>query len=122
MSPERIVKKKTYLLFIFLEILMLLLGGLLGFILQSNLIIFFVLAFITVLLISTYLLTHFFRANQKSSLYEALFSQNNDAVFLLDLQGKHIAVNERAATMLGYTVEELQQLSFRQVVEPSEIS
>jgi PAS domain S-box-containing protein len=122
MNQERIMKKITYLLFILLEIVMLLLGGLLSFILQSNLVILFVAVLVAVLLVSTYLVSYFFRPNEKSSLYEALFSQNNDAVFLLDLQGKNIEVNERAATLLGYTVEELQQLSFRQMVEPSELS
>ena len=43
--------------------------------------------------------------------YRALFGQSHDAVFILDVQGKHLEVNQRAADLLGYTVEELTQLS-----------
>ncbi|NWG16157.1 MAG: PAS domain S-box protein, partial [Chloroflexi bacterium] len=34
-------------------------------------------------------------------------------VFILDLEGHHIEANQRAAEMLGYTIEEIQHLSFR---------
>lgn len=44
--------------------------------------------------------------------FSALFEQNNDAVFLLDLQGKHQFVNQQASQMLGYSVEELVDLTF----------
>jgi diguanylate cyclase (GGDEF)-like protein/PAS domain S-box-containing protein len=43
--------------------------------------------------------------------YRALFEQSHDAVFILDIQGKHLEVNQRAADLLGYTIEELMQLS-----------
>jgi diguanylate cyclase (GGDEF)-like protein/PAS domain S-box-containing protein len=43
--------------------------------------------------------------------YRALFEQSHDAVFILDVQGKHLEVNQRAADLLGYTVDELTQLS-----------
>ena len=43
--------------------------------------------------------------------YRALFEQSHDAVFILDMQGKHLDVNQRAADLTGYTVEELIQLS-----------
>ena len=43
--------------------------------------------------------------------YRALFEQSHDAVFILDVHGKHLEVNQRAADLLGYTVEELTQLS-----------
>jgi len=46
--------------------------------------------------------------------YYALFEQAHDAVFLLDFGGRHIQVNRRAADMLGYTPEEMQQLSVRE--------
>ncbi len=52
--------------------------------------------------------------------YRALFEQSNDAVFILDLSGKHIAANERAANMLGYTVEELLALCTRDVIAAGE--
>jgi diguanylate cyclase (GGDEF)-like protein/PAS domain S-box-containing protein len=43
--------------------------------------------------------------------YRALFEQSHDAVFILDMQGKHLDVNQRAADLTGYTVDELTQLS-----------
>ncbi len=43
--------------------------------------------------------------------YRALFEQSHDAVFILDMQGNHLEVNQRAAILTGYTVEELIQLS-----------
>jgi len=43
--------------------------------------------------------------------YRALFEQSHDAVFILDVHGRHLEVNQRAADLLGYTVEELLQLS-----------
>lgn len=46
--------------------------------------------------------------------YEALFHQSNDAVYLLDLEGHHIAANQRAADMLGYSMQELQTMSYVQ--------
>ena len=44
--------------------------------------------------------------------YHSLFEQRHDAVFILDLDGKHLDANRRASELLGYTPEELQQLSF----------
>lgn len=43
--------------------------------------------------------------------YRSLFEQSHDAVFILDLTGKHVSVNQRAADMLGYTREEIRDLS-----------
>jgi PAS domain S-box-containing protein len=45
--------------------------------------------------------------------YRALFDQSHDAVFILDSQGNHITANRRAAEMLGYTVQEIQTLSVK---------
>lgn len=47
--------------------------------------------------------------------YRALFEQAHDAIFILNLEGRHLAVNPRAAEMLGYTPEELLSLSFREI-------
>ncbi len=47
--------------------------------------------------------------------YQALFEQSNDAVFILDLKGKHLEVNQRAADMLGYSRDELMCLSWEDV-------
>jgi diguanylate cyclase (GGDEF)-like protein/PAS domain S-box-containing protein len=43
--------------------------------------------------------------------FRALFDQTHDAVFILNLEGQHIAVNQRAADMLGYSIDELLRLS-----------
>jgi len=52
--------------------------------------------------------------------YEALFNHSNDGVFILDLQDHHLAVNERAASMLGYGPDELIGKSTRLVIDPAE--
>lgn len=41
----------------------------------------------------------------------ALFEQTHDAVFILDLQGRYLMTNQRAADMLGYSMAEMQQIS-----------
>lgn len=40
--------------------------------------------------------------------YRALFERTNDAVFIIGLDRKIIAANQRAADMLGYTIDELE--------------
>lgn len=50
----------------------------------------------------------------------ALFEQSNDAVFLLDLDGKHIAVNQQAATMFGYSRDELLTMGIDDLVTEDE--
>lgn len=45
--------------------------------------------------------------------YHALFEQRHDAVFILDLVGNHLEANHRAAELLGYSPEEIQHLTFR---------
>lgn len=53
--------------------------------------------------------------------FRALFEQSNDAVFLLDLEGRHLAANQRAADMFGYTLEEILQLGADDLTaEPAE--
>ena len=47
--------------------------------------------------------------------YRALFEQSHDAVFILDFEGKHLEVNQRAADLLGYTTEELMQLTSTEI-------
>ena len=47
--------------------------------------------------------------------YHALFEQTHDAIFILDFQGNHLEVNQRAADMLGYTHDELVSFSFRDI-------
>jgi diguanylate cyclase (GGDEF)-like protein/PAS domain S-box-containing protein len=43
--------------------------------------------------------------------YRALFEQSHDAVFILDFKGRYREANQRAADLLGYSVEELLQLT-----------
>jgi len=50
---------------------------------------------------------------EKEARYRSLFEQTHDGVFILDLMGNHISVNQRAADMLGYTAAEIQKLSFK---------
>jgi PAS domain S-box-containing protein len=56
--------------------------------------------------------------------YRSLFEQVHDAVFIMDLQGAYLAANARACELLGYTADEMLQLSYRDVsteVSESEI-
>ena len=54
--------------------------------------------------------------------YQALFQHSNDGVFILDLDGKHILVNQRATDMLGFPVEELVGKHIAEMVAPHEIT
>jgi two-component system, NarL family, sensor histidine kinase UhpB len=45
--------------------------------------------------------------------FRALFDQSHDAVFLLDLNGRHLKANRRAAELLGYSEAEIQHLSYK---------
>ncbi|MBL8103519.1 MAG: PAS domain S-box protein, partial [Anaerolineales bacterium] len=39
--------------------------------------------------------------------YHSLFEQTHDAVFIIDLEGRHLKTNQRAADLLGYKIEEI---------------
>lgn len=45
--------------------------------------------------------------------FRSLFEQTHDAVFILSLEGQHLAANQRAAEIFGYTQAELAQLSVK---------
>jgi len=45
--------------------------------------------------------------------YRALFNQTHDAIFILDFNGVHIDANQRAADMMGYSIDEMRGLSMR---------
>ena len=47
--------------------------------------------------------------------YKSLFEQTQEAIFIMNIRGHILDVNRRAAEMMGYTVEELRQLSFSSV-------
>lgn len=48
--------------------------------------------------------------HQAEQMYRGLFEQSNDAVILLDRNGKHLRVNQRAADMFGYSVDDLLEM------------
>jgi PAS domain S-box-containing protein len=48
--------------------------------------------------------------------YRTLFDHTNDAVFIIGLDDIHLAVNQRAADLLGYRVEEMVGMSVEQIV------
>ncbi len=52
--------------------------------------------------------------------YQSLFEQSNDAVFILDLNGRHLEVNQRAVELLGYSRAELLELSQKDIVVAEE--
>lgn len=54
--------------------------------------------------------------------YYALFEQGHDAVFILDLHGHHVEANRRAADLLGYSLAEIQRLSFRDLTAEAQDS
>jgi PAS domain S-box-containing protein len=55
------------------------------------------------------------KRKQAEDLYRTLFEQSGDAVFLLDLEGQHVEVNQRATEMLGYSYDELLKLSLKDI-------
>ena len=62
------------------------------------------------------------QAARNEARFRALFEQSNDAVFIADLQGIGLNANQHAANMLGYDLEEMSGLTYRDVVAPSELS
>ncbi|MBN1933397.1 MAG: PAS domain S-box protein [Anaerolineae bacterium] len=54
--------------------------------------------------------------------YRALFEHTNDAVFILSLEGTHLAVNQQAVRLLGYMVDELIDMPMKQIVISEEYS
>lgn len=53
--------------------------------------------------------------------YRSLFEQSNDAVFILNLNGKHVDVNQRALEMMGYTWDEMIRLRYADLIAPGEL-
>jgi len=55
-------------------------------------------------------------AKSKSELrFRSLFEQTHDAVFIINLDGRHLAANQRASDLLGYSPEEMIGLSIRDI-------
>jgi PAS domain S-box-containing protein len=53
--------------------------------------------------------------------YWELFEGAHDAIFILDSEGNHVTANRKASELLEYTAEEIEGLSFRNIVVPSSI-
>jgi PAS domain S-box-containing protein len=54
--------------------------------------------------------------------YRALFDENNDGVFIMDLKGMFIQVNQRACEMFGYKADEIVRLSYHDTIAIDELS
>lgn len=52
---------------------------------------------------------------EAKELYQSLFDQSADAVFLLTMEGRHVKANKRAAEMLGYNLEEILNLGVNDI-------
>lgn len=53
-------------------------------------------------------------------LYRALFEQTTDAIFIIGLDGRYVTANQRATTMLGYSLEELLAHHPNDIIVPEE--
>jgi diguanylate cyclase (GGDEF)-like protein/PAS domain S-box-containing protein len=58
---------------------------------------------------------------EREERYRTLIEQTADGIFLADSQGNYIDVNSAGCDMLGYTREEVLNLTFLDVLDPSEI-
>ncbi|TFG29479.1 PAS domain S-box protein [Candidatus Thorarchaeota archaeon] len=58
---------------------------------------------------------------RSEKLYKSLFEQSNDAVFILDLEGRHIDANQRACELFGYSLEELRKIKFDETISLNEL-
>jgi PAS domain S-box-containing protein len=54
--------------------------------------------------------------------YRALFEYANDAVFIMSPEGEQVLVNQKAAHMLGYTIEELRGIPYKNIIASHEYS
>ncbi len=61
-------------------------------------------------------------AEQNEFRYQALFEHTSDAVFILDLAGTHLMVNQQAADLLGYTIEEMIGMPMQQIISQDEFA
>lgn len=52
--------------------------------------------------------------------YRSLIEQASDAIYLVDLKGNFIDVNESASQMTGYQIEELLKMNVRDIVDQEE--
>jgi PAS domain S-box-containing protein len=55
-------------------------------------------------------------------LYHALFEQATDGIFIADAAGRYIEVNRRGCEMLGYTREEMLNLSLQDIIPAEDLA
>ncbi len=68
--------------------------------------------------IGWFLLWQFRRQKQAEDIYRNLFDNANDAIFIYDLTGRLLKVNKTACTRLGYSSEELLQMTPKDMDSP----
>lgn len=61
------------------------------------------------------------RLEETEQRFKSLFVQNPDPIFTFNIEGKLIDANQAAEKLLGYTVEELQKLSWKTIVVPEDM-
>lgn len=54
--------------------------------------------------------------------YRALFEQAADGIFLADAEGRYVNVNAAGVRLLGYSLEELRQLTMRDLIAPENLA
>ncbi|MFX3624308.1 MAG: PAS domain S-box protein [Ectobacillus sp.] len=59
--------------------------------------------------------------SQHEQHYKSLFEHNPDAVFSFDLNGNYLSVNSAMQRLLGYSEEEMLQLSFIPIVDKEDL-
>ena len=60
--------------------------------------------------------------NAPTELYQVLFEQAADGLFITDAQGRFVEVNRRGCEMLGYTHEEMLALSWQDLVPAEDVA
>lgn len=58
---------------------------------------------------------------QTGDLYRLLFEEAADSMFITDPQGRLLAVNSRAITMMGYSEEELLGMPLTALIPPEDL-
>ena len=61
-------------------------------------------------------------SHASEELYQAIFEQAADGIFVADAQGRYLAANQQACQMLGYTQEELLQLSVQDLIPAEDLA
>ncbi len=61
------------------------------------------------------------RMREAESRYRSLFRSSRDAIYLTDLEGDFIEANQAALALLGYEKEEINQLSYADLVDEEQL-